>query len=153
MTSLSHSGISNPTIRMLSVLSLVTVASPRKMGLTELSDRLGMPKATCSLVVSQLWSAGYLDRDAGSRQYGIGPRAAFMPALGLVENERDTKLHDGLTRLGKRIGMPLSLIQQSTRSAVVVSTYDPCSELAKLGRRRPLVAPFGASLFAFASDE
>ncbi len=58
--------------RSLRLLALLA-AEPRALTLAELSQRLGLPKATTHRVCAQLMEAGFLARDIDERSVAVGP--------------------------------------------------------------------------------
>ncbi|MFV0277466.1 MAG: hypothetical protein ACK5HY_09820 [Parahaliea sp.] len=129
-------------------MGLLTAASPRKVGMAEISDRLGIPKNTCMVIIAELWAQGYVVRESSSRAYGIGPKTVFAPASGLFPDDASARLNRRLGALASALEVPIALVHPSRRSTVVVNAVNPCSRLGELGCRRPLVAPFGASFIA-----
>src|SRR5688572_30553617 len=59
--------------RVMKVLDCFTMESP-ELRLTDLSDRLGIPKAQVLRIVSTLETGGYLLRDPVSKRYRLGIR-------------------------------------------------------------------------------
>src|SRR5688572_24479293 len=70
--------------RVMKVLDCFTVESP-ELRLTDLSERLGMPKTQVLRIVSTLESGGYLTRDERSKRYRLGVRLFH---LGTVVREQ-----------------------------------------------------------------
>jgi DNA-binding IclR family transcriptional regulator len=68
----------------MKVLDCFTVETP-ELRLTDLSERLGMPKTQILRIVSTLESGGYLTRDARTKRYRLGVRLFH---LGTVVRER-----------------------------------------------------------------
>ena len=70
--------------RVMKVLDCFTIESP-ELRLTDLSERLGMPKTQVLRIVSTLEGGGYLTRDAHSKRYRLG---VHLFHLGMVVRER-----------------------------------------------------------------
>ncbi|WP_326543980.1 IclR family transcriptional regulator [Pseudorhodoferax sp.] len=89
--------------RSLRLLALVA-AEGRSLTLAELSQRLGLPKATAHRLCTQLLGSGHLARDVDERRFGVGPvlRRLALDALnnGTVRGLR----HEVLAALVAEVG-------------------------------------------------
>lgn len=89
--------------RSLRLLALVA-AEGRSLTLAELSQRLGLPKATAHRLCTQLLASGHLARDVDERRFGVGPvlRRLALDALnnGTVRGLR----HEVLAALVAEVG-------------------------------------------------
>jgi DNA-binding IclR family transcriptional regulator len=139
--------------RALRVLSLFIERPATGWALTEVAHVLAMSKATTSRLLATLLSAGYLQRDAVSLRYGLGPVAVALGGAALaVADIRQIALptmralteHTGETSLLHVIsGSESVCIEKIASPQPVHVTYD-------IGHRGPLYAGCsGKSLLAF----
>lgn len=149
MSSLSAAVVSNPTIRVLGVITLLTEESPRKPTASEIGKTLNIPKSTCSIILSELCASRYLIREHATSRIGLGLRVAEAAQAARRGQERISKLIENQESLHQELKLPLSIIQRGRRSTVVVSSVSPQNPLMRTGSRRPMHAPLGACFTAF----
>lgn len=136
--------MSGPAIRIVSILSLLTATSPRKVGLVEISDRLGIARSTCSLALAELCSRGYVIQEHKTFRYGIGIKPSFLPRSIHAAYCTPIYSYDLADEINCILNLPVSIVDLAKRSSVVSYSLDPVSSLASMGFRRPHLAPFGA---------
>ena len=146
--------VSNPTRRILAILDYLTANPGEAYGLTELSRRLGLNKATCHGILSTLASAGYLSQDIATKSYRLGPSmlaaghaaSASLPLLDRVREE--------MAALGEELAVASTVMLRARDQYVIVDRYarpDPLEAVIHVGLRLPFIAPLGAFFIAWSS--
>jgi DNA-binding IclR family transcriptional regulator len=74
---------SNPTRRVIALLNFLAQRPSRTFSLTELARELSISKSTLHALVETLTDAGYLMRDAETRQIRLGPALTGLGAAAL----------------------------------------------------------------------
>ncbi len=87
----------------IQVLELVA-AEGRPLGLTDMTERLGLPKPTVHRVVRQLEEEGLLQREALRDRYGVGPRLRGLALSALTAASGNGPVHEILAELVGRLG-------------------------------------------------
>ncbi len=142
--------------RAMKVLDAFTAETP-ELRLTDLSNRLGIPKPQVLRIVSTLEQGGYLERDPQTKRYRLGIRLFQLGAL--VQRQMDIR----------RIAQPwlrsLAAETQETVGLFVPDSYGPvCMDVidspkglrvfAQVGRRMPWNAGTAAKvILAYLPDE
>jgi IclR family transcriptional regulator, KDG regulon repressor len=142
--------------RVMKVLNAFTIETP-ELRLTDLSERLGLPKPQVLRIVSTLETGGYVARDPQTKRYRLGIQ---MFHLGMV-------VRQGLDL--RRIAHPLlQQLADETHETVGVFIVDPLGPLcidfidspkglrvfAQLGRRMPWNAGTSAkAILAYLPDD
>ena len=106
--------------RALEILSLFSTTSPR-LGITEISKAMGLPKPTVHGLVRTLTSHGFLAQDQDSKKY----------SLGLKIHEMGTILAGSL-RINQVGGGPAQMLTRSTGLATRLAIWDQNSALVTL---------------------
>lgn len=83
---------------------LVLVAERGPLGVTELADALGHPKAMAHRMASTLVSKGFLVQDPDSKKYAIGSQAFKVGLAFSVADFAQRVTHDALRSLASRYG-------------------------------------------------
>lgn len=143
---------SQPTARALAILDLLMANPNQAFGLTEMTRRLNLNKATCHAILTTMATYGFLVQHPKTKAYRLGPsiiaagNAAFAqfpvleyarPALEALEEELDT----GFAVTGR-----------SKRHIVLLALYGSATALIdnfQLGLRLPNIAPIGACFTAW----
>lgn len=142
--------------RVMKVLNAFTIETP-ELRLTDLSERLGIPKPQVLRIVSTLETGGYVARDPQTKRYRLGIQ---MFHLGMV-------VRQGLDL--RRVAHPLlQQLVDETQETAGVFIYDPLGPMcidfidspkglrifAQVGRRMPWNAGSSAKvILAFLPDE
>lgn len=143
---------SKPTARALAILDLLMANPQQAFGLTEMTRRLGLNKATCHAILSTMANYGFLVQDPQNKAYRLGPsivaagNAAFaqFPVLEHARPELEkltTELRTGCGATG-RTGKHVVLLAQYGSSSPLDTPY-------QLGLRLPNAAPLGACFIAW----
>lgn len=143
---------SKPTARALSILDLLMANPQQAFGLTEMTRRLGLNKATCHAILSTMANYGFLVQDPRNRAYRLGPsivaagKAAFAQ-FPVLEHARPE-----LEKLTTELRTGCGAIGQTAKHIVLLAQYGSSSPLHspyQHGLRLPNVAPLGACFIAW----
>ncbi len=143
---------SKPTARALAILDLLTANPDQSFGLTEMTRKLGLNKATCHAILTTMASYGFLVQDPKKKTYRLGPsivaagNAAFaqFPVLEYARPE--------LEQLTAELSIGCGAAGRSGPHIVLLAHYgksDPFQSPFQLGLRLPNEAPLGASFIAW----
>jgi len=137
-------------LRTADVLSCLAENSTRPVGVTEIANALGLSKAVVFRVLVSLLDRGYVEFDAQTRRYLLGPRSL---ALGMAYLERaDVRqpAHEALVTLSARSSETATLSLRTGWERMYVDQVLPPDDIkmvVPIGRPFPLHA--GASSKAF----
>ena len=99
--------------RAMKMLDCFTLEAP-ELRLTDLSERLGMPKAQVLRIATTLAAGGYLSRDEATKRYRLGMRLFHLGML--VRHQMDLR----------RIAQPYLLrLADATKETAGLFVYDP----------------------------
>jgi DNA-binding IclR family transcriptional regulator len=143
---------SQPTARALAILDLLMANPTQAFGLTEMTRRLNLNKATCHAILTTMSNYGFLVQHPQTKAYRLGPsiiaagNAAFaqFPVLEYARPELEalqSDLHIGFAVTGR-----------SKLHQVLLALYGHASGLIdsfQLGLRLPNTAPVAACFTAF----
>ncbi len=143
---------SQPTARALAILDLLMANPHQAFGLTEMTRRLNLNKATCHAILTTMANYGFLVQHPKTKAYRLGPsiiaagNAAFaqFPVLEYARPE--------LERLQNEIGCGFALTVRSKLHKVLLALYGKAGSLIdsfQLGLRLPNTAPVAACFTAF----
>ena len=143
---------SKPTARALAILDLLMANPHQSFGLTEMTRRLQLNKATCHSILTTMAQYGFLVQNPKSKSYRLGPsivaagNAAFaqFPVLEYARPE--------LEALTSELQMGCGATGRTERHIVLLSHYGastPLDSHFQLGLRLPNVAPLGACFIAW----
>ncbi len=143
---------SKPTARALAILDLLTANPQESYGLTEVTRKLGLNKATCHAILTTMAHYGFLVQDPRSKSYRLGPNivaagnAAFaqFPILEYARPELEV--------LSQALGLGCGAAGRSGSHLVLLAHYghsNPMISPFQLGMRLPFMAPLGASFIAW----
>ncbi|MEM6581032.1 MAG: helix-turn-helix domain-containing protein [Pseudomonadota bacterium] len=143
---------SQPTARALAILDLLMANPYQAFGLTEMTRRLNLNKATCHAILTTMANYGFLVQHPQTKAYRLGPsiiaagNAAFaqFPVLEYARPEleglqSDLKLGFGVTGRSKLHQVLLALYGHA----------QPLIDSFQLGLRLPNTAPIAACFTAF----
>jgi DNA-binding IclR family transcriptional regulator len=143
---------SQPTARALAILDLLMANPHQAFGLTEMTRRLNLNKATCHAILTTMASYGFLAQDPKSKAYRLGPsiiaagNAAFaqFPVLEYARPELESLQND--------LDVGFAVTGRSKLHMVLLALYGRASPLIdsfQLGLRLPNSAPIAACFTAF----
>jgi IclR family acetate operon transcriptional repressor len=136
--------------RTADVLTFLAQAPPRPVGVTEIATGLSLSKAVVFRILASLQERGYVEFDADTRRYLLGPKCL---ALGMAYLERtDTRrsVHDALVTLSARSEETATMSLRTGWERMYVDQILPPDDIkmvVPIGRLFPLHA--GASSKAF----
>jgi DNA-binding IclR family transcriptional regulator len=143
---------SQPTARALAILDLLMANPHQAFGLTEMTRRLNLNKATCHAILTTMANYGFLVQHPKTKAYRLGPsiiaagNAAFAqfpvleyarPALEELDNELDA----GFVVTGRSKAHVVLLALYGSAASVI--------DHIQLGLRLPNTAPIGACFTAW----
>ncbi len=143
---------SQPTARALAILDLLMANPSQSFGLTEMTRRLNLNKATCHAILTTMANYGFLVQHPQTKAYRLGPsiiaagNAAFaqFPVLEYARPELEGLQHD------LKIGFAVT--GRSKLHQVLLALYGHATGLIdsfQLGLRLPNTAPVAACFIAF----
>lgn len=143
---------SQPTARALAILDLLMANPHQAFGLTEMTRRLGLNKATCHAILTTMASYGFLVQHPRTKAYRLGPsiiaagNAAFaqFPVLEYARPE--------LEGLQSDLDIGFAVTGRSNLHMVLLALYGravPLIDSFQLGLRLPNTAPVAACFTAF----
>ncbi|NKB59995.1 MAG: helix-turn-helix domain-containing protein [Alphaproteobacteria bacterium] len=135
--------------RAFALLDIV-VAESRPINLATMAERLDLPKPTVHRIAGRLEAEGFLIREPGGRNYGIGPRLNALAADTLKASAQRAPRHAILEWLAKETGETCNLGVLDGNNVVyldrVESTW-PLRMHFTVGSRVPLHAVAMGKLF------
>lgn len=148
---------SQPTARALAIVDLLMSHPERSFGLTEITRRLNLNKATCHAILSTMTAYGFMVQNPRTKAYRLGPsiiaagNAAFaqFPVLEYARPELERLDQD--LNLGFNIGFAVT--GRSRQHMMLLAQYgrtNPMLDSCQLGMRLPNIAPIGACFIAWA---
>lgn len=143
---------SKPTARALAILDLLMANPHESIGLTEMTRRLNLNKATCHAILSTMAKYGFLTQDSKNKSYRLGPsivaagNAAFaqFPVLEFARPE--------LEKIVAELSVGCAAIGRTQSHIVLLSllgSTDPFASPLHHGLRLPNAAPIGAAFIAW----
>ena len=143
---------SQPTARALAILDLLMANPHQAFGLTEMTRRLNLNKATCHAILTTMANYGFLVQHPKTKAYRLGPsiiaagNAAFaqFPVLEYARPE--------LEALQSDLDVGFAVTGRSKQHMVLLALYgkaQPLIDSFQLGLRLPNTGPVGACFTAF----
>lgn len=143
---------SQPTARALAILDLLMANPHQAFGLTEMTRRLSLNKATCHAILTTMANYGFLVQHPKTKAYRLGPsiiaagNAAFaqFPVLEYARPE--------LENLENELDIGFAVTGRSKTHMVLLALYGSASSLIdhfQLGLRLPNTAPIAACFTAW----
>ncbi len=145
---------SQPTARALAILDLLMANPNQAFGLTEMTRRLNLNKATCHAILTTMANYGFLVQHPKTKAYRLGPsiiaagNAAFaqFPVLEYARPE--------LEGLKNELNLGFAVTARSKLHMVLLALYGQASDLIdsfQLGLRLPNTAPVAGCFTAFSA--
>ncbi len=143
---------SQPTARALAILDLLMANPHQAFGLTEMTRRLNLNKATCHAILTTMANYGFLVQHPKTKAYRLGPsiiaagNAAFaqFPVLEYARPE--------LEALQDELNIGFAVTGRSKAHMVLLALYGRATPLInsfQLGLRLPNTAPIAACFTAW----
>lgn len=136
------------TVRLLEVLA----ASPTRLSLAELRERMGYPRSSLYALVRTLRDLGWIEADSTGTTFSIGPDALRSGSAYL---ERDPALPQAaktLEDLGKEVQNTVHFGRRDGASVIYLATRESVDAVQcayRVGRKRPLyLTALGQALLA-----
>lgn len=138
---------SPPTDRVIAIVELLLDVEDG-VTVSEISERLGLNRATCAAVLGALENHGWVDRGP-DRSYRVG--TALVPVAGAILTR--VPIVDGarklLRQLGDATGLAASLSRVASDHTSVIASYGRDRTGPADRTRLPMFPPFGAVVMAF----
>ncbi len=137
-------------VRTADVLSFLARTAPKAAGVTEIAKGLGLSKAVVFRILASLQDRGYVEFDAASRRYLLGPSSLALGTAYLERRDTRHSAHDALVTLSARSEETATLSLRTGWQRMYVDQILPPDDIkmvVPIGRLFPLHA--GASSKAF----
>lgn len=137
-------------VRATDVLHAFTVAEGDTLGVTELAEMLGLSKAVVHRILSSLRVKEFVEIDAETRRYSLGPSALALGLTYLQRLDVRERARPLLRELSDRTNETSTLSIRHGDQRIYIDQVNPLREVkmtVQLGRSYPLHA--GASSKAF----
>jgi DNA-binding IclR family transcriptional regulator len=153
----STTRLSNPTLRVTSVLDYLVAHPDRTVRLSTLSRNLGINKTTCLAILRALVLTGYISEVEATKEYAIGP--GFLAGQSVSRSywrgleragEASRRLSDDLgvcADVHVRVGGHLTIVERHG------TLPGPLQPVIRVGVRKPFVAPLGICFIAWSTPE
>ena len=132
-------------------------SGPRRLGVSELADRLGLARPTVHGLLQTLQSHGFVEQDAYSDKYQLGPGLLQLGYSYLDLNELRSRSISHAEGLAKRTGGAVRVGVMHGSSVVVVHHVfrpDAAFGILEVGLQLPLHASaLGKAVMAFSSSQ
>jgi DNA-binding IclR family transcriptional regulator len=142
--------------RAIAILSLFNHRRPR-LGITEISRILNLPKGTVHGLVRTLLSAGFLQQDPATRKYQLGLKLYEMGITLAVNLEINQKAVGPANKLAKSVNLVSRIAIWDGDSALITLIVDPRSNslfVHQIGPRIPAYcSSVGKAILAFLNNE
>ena len=143
---------SKPTARALAILDLLMANPQQAFGLTEMTRRLGLNKATCHAILSTMANYGFLVQDPQSKAYRLGPSIVAAGNAAYAQFPVLEHARPELEKLTTELRTGCGVTGRTSKHLVLLSQYGSSSPLYtpyQLGLRLPNIAPLGACFIAW----
>jgi DNA-binding IclR family transcriptional regulator len=147
---------SPPTERVVRVLGLLAERPKARPTLTEISQRLGITKATCLGIVGTLVRAGYLVRDDATKTYALGPALLGLGRAAQAGFASLEVARPHLRALTARFGLSATASTLLGDDIVVLDRTGPPGDLdsaVQVGQRYPYAPPSGVVFTVWLDDD
>ncbi|MBW1800936.1 MAG: IclR family transcriptional regulator [Deltaproteobacteria bacterium] len=141
--------------RIHDILSLFSIERPQ-WGITDIALSLGLPKTTVSSLVRTLAQLGFLEQDADSKKYRLGPK---LFTLGIIMGETleiNQKSEALANQLAERTGLMCRVAIWDGDAALVTLNVTPQNMVYFARRIGPRIEAYctslGRALLAFMED-
>jgi len=142
--------------RAITILSLFSHRRPR-LGITEISRILNLPKGTVHGLVRTLLNAGFLQQDPATRKYQLGLKLYEMGITLAVNLEINQKAVGLANKLAKSVSLVSRIAIWDGDSALITLNVDPRSNslfVHQIGPRIPAYcSSVGKAILAFLNNE
>ena len=143
---------SQPTARALAILDLLMANPHQAFGLTEMTRRLNLNKATCHAILTTMSTYGFLVQHPKTKAYRLGPSIIAAGNAAFAQFPVLEYARPALEALEDELEIGFAVTGRSKAHVVLLALYGTASALIdnfQLGLRLPNVAPIGACFTAW----
>ncbi|MEE4189950.1 MAG: helix-turn-helix domain-containing protein [Halieaceae bacterium] len=143
---------SQPTARALAILDLLMANPHQAFGLTEMTRRLNLNKATCHAILTTMATYGFLVQHPKTKAYRLGPSIIAAGNAAFVQFPVLEYARPALESLEQDLDVGFAVTGRSKSHIVLLALYGKASHLIdnfQLGLRLPNIAPIGACFTAW----
>ncbi len=143
---------SQPTARALAILDLLMANPNQAFGLTEMTRRLNLNKATCHAILTTMATYGFLVQHPKTKAYRLGPSIIAAGNAAFVQFPVLEYARPALESLEQDLDVGFAVTGRSKSHVVLLALYGKASHLInnfQLGLRLPNIAPIGACFTAW----
>jgi DNA-binding IclR family transcriptional regulator len=143
---------SQPTARALAILDLLMANPHQAFGLTEMTRRLNLNKATCHAILTTMATYGFLVQHPKTKAYRLGPSIIAAGNAAFAQFPVLEYARPALEALEDELDIGFAVTGRSKAHVVLLALYGAASALIdnfQLGLRLPNVAPIGACFTAW----
>ncbi len=143
---------SQPTARALAILDLLMANPNQAFGLTEMTRRLNLNKATCHAILTTMATYGFLVQHPKTRAYRLGPSIIAAGNAAFAQFPVLEYARPALEALESDLDIGFAVTGRSKPHVVLLALYGSATALIDnfhLGLRLPNVAPIGACFTAW----
>jgi DNA-binding IclR family transcriptional regulator len=143
---------SQPTARALAILDLLMANPHQAFGLTEMTRRLNLNKATCHAILTTMATYGFLVQHPKTKAYRLGPSIIAAGNAAFVQFPVLEYARPALESLEQDLDVGFAVTGRSKSHIVLLALYGSASALIdnfQLGLRLPNIAPIGACFTAW----
>jgi len=143
---------SQPTARALAILDLLMANPHQAFGLTEMTRRLNLNKATCHAILTTMATYGFLVQHPKTKAYRLGPSIIAAGNAAFAQFPVLEYARPALESLASDLDIGFAVIGHSKSHVVLLALYGNASALIdsfQLGLRLPNIAPIGACFTAW----
>jgi DNA-binding IclR family transcriptional regulator len=141
--------------RSVDVLDLLAAFPGRSFTLSEIARATGVNVASCHAVLSTLVERGYLSRAAGQRTYALGPALVALGEAALKAQPLVARAKAAAHELHGETDAPVllsAIVGEEIVGLVSLADAGGRGPGLRVGERRPLVPPVGASFLAWSPE-
>ena len=137
--------------RAFDILELLSLEKDG-LGVTEISNRVGLHKSTVHRILSSMGQRGYVEKSTGNNAYKIGLKLIDISSIYLNSMELKTEARPYLSELTASLGVPTHLAILDGADAVYIDKVEIVNNLrlySQIGRRIPVYcSALGKSLLS-----
>lgn len=146
-----------PTIRVLQILELIDQNSKEGIGLSEISERLGLPKGTISPILRTLNDTGYIRLNMKNKRYYIGSKSFELGLSFGSDHDILSMIQKTMRQIVKNIGEICQFGVLSDRDVLYLLKESPdnvISIISNVGDKIPAyVSGLGKALLSGKTNE
>lgn len=126
--------------RALDLIELLAIAK-NGLGVTEISQQIGLPKSTVFRLLAALVRRGYAEKDSKTSTYKLGLRFIEISGLFLKKLELKTEALPVMRRLAEIVGQPVHLAVLDGQEAIYIEKVELVNSIrmySQIGKRVPV---------------